>query len=74
MITGGGIRGRCIGRGRSHFHSAKAGGHPLEAVVWEELELEEEEEAEERAARRDVLFVDKDEGLVRDEHLCEFFV
>ena len=74
VVTGGGIRGRCIGRGRSHFHSAEAGGHPLEAVVWEELELEEEEEAEERAARRDVSFVDKDEGLVRDEHLCEFFV
>ena len=43
-------------------------------MVWEELELEEEEEAEERAARRDVLFVDKDEGLVGDEHLREFFV
>jgi hypothetical protein len=74
VITCGSIRGRCIRRRRSHFHGAEAGGHPLEAVVWKELELEEEEEAEERAARRDVLFVDKDEGLVRDEHLCEFFV
>ena len=74
VITSGGIRGRCIrGRG-SHFHGAEAGGHSLEAVVREELELEEEEEAEERAARRDVALVDKDEGLVGDEHLSEFFV
>ena len=74
VITSGGIRGRCIrGRG-SHFHGAEAGGHSLEAVVREELELEEEEEAEERGARRDGALVDKDEGLVGDEHLSEFFV
>jgi len=42
-------------------------------VVGEELELQEEEEAEEQAARRDVCLVDKDEGLVDDEHLREFF-
>ena len=39
MVTGGGIRGRGRGvrRRRSHFHGAEAGGHSLEAVVWEEL-------------------------------------
>ena len=74
VVASGGVRGRCIRRRRSHFHGAEAGGHSLKAVVWEELELEEEEEAEERAARRDVALVDKDEGLVGDEHLCEFFV
>ena len=43
-------------------------------MVGEELELQEEEEAEERAARGVVCLVDKDEGLVDDEHLREFFV
>ena len=74
MISGGGIRGRCFGRRRSHFHGTEASGHSFKAVVGGELELQEEEEAEERASRRNVLFVDKDEGLVGDEHLCEFFV
>ena len=74
VVTSGGIRGRYIRRRRSHFHGAEAGGHSLESVVWEELELEEEEEAKERAARRDVALVDEGEGLVGDEHLCEFFV
>ena len=69
MVTSGGIRGCCVRRRRSYFHGAEASGHSLEAVIGEELELQEEEEAEERAAGRDVLFVDKD-----DEHLCEFFV
>ena len=74
-VTSGGIRGRCVRRRRrSHFHGAETSGHSLEAVVGEELELQEEEEAEERAARRDVFLVDKDEGLVGDEHLREFFV
>ena len=27
-----------------------------------------------KAARRNVALVDKDEGLIGDEHLCEFFV
>ena len=63
MVASGGVRGCCVRR-RSHFHSAESSGHSLEAVVREELELQEEEEAEERATRRDVLFVDKDEGLV----------
>ncbi len=74
MVTSGGIRGCCVRRRRSHFNSAEASGHSLEAVIGEELELQEEKEAEERAAGRDVLFVDKDEGLAVDEHLCEFFV
>ena len=56
-VTSGGIRGRCVRRRRSHFHGAETGGHSLEAVVGEELELQEEEEAEERAARRDVFLV-----------------
>ena len=74
MGTSGGIRGCCVRRRRSHFHGAEASGHSFEAVTGEELELQEEKEAEERAAGRDVLFVEKDESLVSDEHLCEFFV
>ena len=70
MVTCGGIRGCCVGRRRSHFHGAEASGHSFEAVIGEELELQEEEEAEKRAAGRDVLFFNKDEGLVSDEHLC----
>ena len=42
-------------------------GHSFEAVVGEKLELQEEEEAEERASRRD-------EGRVCDEHLRKLFV
>ena len=66
--------GCCVRRRRSHFHGTEASGLSLEAVIGEELELQEVKEAEERAAGRDVLFVDKDEGLLGDEHLCEFFV
>ncbi len=62
MVTGGGIRGLCVRRRRSHFHGAEVSGHSFEAVVGEKLELQEEEEAEERASRRD-------EGLICDEHL-----
>ena len=47
----------------------EASGHSREAVVGEELELQEEDEDRERAASwRD------HEGLVGDEHLREFFV
>jgi hypothetical protein len=74
MISGGGIRGGCFGRRRGHFHGTEASGHSFKAVVGKELELQEEEEAEERASRRDVLLVDKDKGLVGYEHLREFFV
>ena len=70
MVTGGGIRGLCDSRRMRYFHGAKASGHSFEAVVGEEFELQEEEEAEERASGRDVLLIDKDEGLVCDEHLC----
>ena len=69
MITGGGIRGCCIGRGRSHFHSAEAGGHPLEAVVWEELELEEQEESVVDSVGWDVGLLDELECFVSNEHL-----
>jgi hypothetical protein len=41
MVTGGGVRGCCVGRRRSHFHGAEASGHALEAVIREELELQE---------------------------------
>jgi len=41
MVTSGGIRGCCVGRRRSHFDRAEASGHSLEAVIREELELQE---------------------------------
>ena len=47
MVTSGGICGCCVRRRRSHFHGAEASGHSFEAVIGEELELQEEEEAEE---------------------------
>ena len=40
MVTSGGIRGCCVRR-RSHFHGAEVSGHSLEAVIGEELELQE---------------------------------
>ena len=64
-----GISGR-----RSSFHGAKAGGHSLEAVVWEELELQEHEEPEEDCVWWDVGLVDEREGLVGEEHLCQFYL
>ena len=41
MISGSSIRGLGIRRMWSDFHCAETGGHSLEAVIGEELELEE---------------------------------
>jgi hypothetical protein len=41
MVTSGSVRGCCVGRRRSHFHGAEASRHSLEAVIGEELELQE---------------------------------
>jgi hypothetical protein len=69
VIAGSGVGGLSISGRRGSFHSAEAGGHSLEAMVWEELELEEHEEPEEDSVWRDVGLVDEREGLVSDEHL-----
>jgi len=44
VISGSSIRGISIRRGRSDFHSAETGGHSFEAMICEELVLEEAEE------------------------------
>ena len=72
VISGSCVGSLGIGGRRSSFHGAKAGGHSLEAVVWEELELQEHEEPEEDCVWWDVGLVDEREGLVGDEHLCQF--
>ena len=48
-----GIDSLSISVRRSSFHSAETGGHSLEAVVREELELQEHEEPEEDCIRWD---------------------
>ena len=72
VISCSGVGSLGIGGRRRSFHGAEAGGHSLEAVVWEELELQEHEEPEEDCIRWDVSLVDEREGLVCDEHLCQF--
>jgi hypothetical protein len=69
VIAGSGVGSLSISGRRGSFHSAEASGHSLEAMVWEELELEEHEEPEEDSVWRDVGLVDEREGLVCDEHL-----
>ena len=71
VISGSSVRGLSIRRRWSDFHSAETGGHPLKAVVREELELEEHEEPEEDCVWWDVGLVNESEGLVCDEHLCQ---
>ena len=63
-IRGLGIRGR-----RSDFHRAETGRHSFEAVIGEELVLEEAEESEEGRIGRDVGSIDEDKSVVCDEHL-----
>ena len=53
---------------------AASGGAGVISMAQRRADIRSKLEAEERAAGRDVLFVDKDEGLVSDEHLREFFV
>ncbi len=69
VISCSGVGSLSISGRRSSFHSAEAGGHSLEAMVWEELELEEHEEPEEDSVWWDVGLVDEREGFVSDEHL-----
>ncbi len=60
--------------GRSSFHSAETGGHSLEAVIKEELELQEHEEPEEDCIRWDVGLVNECEGLVLEAVILCFRV
>ena len=71
MVSGSGISGLSIGWRRSGIHSTEAASHFLEGMIWEELQLEEQEEAEEHSVGRDVRFVDEVEDFVGGEHLCE---
>ena len=71
VIARRGVGSLSISGRRSSFHSAETGGHPLKAVVREELELEEHEEPEEDCVWWDVGLVNESEGLVCDEHLCQ---
>ena len=72
MISRSGVGSLSISGRRSSFHSTEAGGHSLEAMIWEELELEEHEEPEEDSVWWDVGFVGECEGFVSDEHLRQF--
>ena len=72
VISCGGVGSLSVSGGRSSFHSAEAGGHSLEVVVWEEIKLEEHEEPEEDCVWWDVCLVDECGGFVCDEHLCQF--
>ena len=47
VVSGSSIRGLSIRRGRGDFHSAETGGHSFEAMIREELVLEEAEEPKE---------------------------
>ena len=69
VISGSRIRGLSIRRGRTDFHSAETGGHFFEAVVGEELVLEEVEEPKEGGIWWDFESVDEDKGIVSDKHL-----
>jgi hypothetical protein len=69
VVSYGSEGGLGVSGGRNSFHSAETGGHSLEAVVWEELELEEHEEPEEDGVWGDVGLVDERESFVSDEHL-----
>ena len=64
VISCSGVGSLSISGRRSSFHSAETGGHSLEAVVREELELQEHEEPEEDCIRWDVGLVNECEGLV----------
>ena len=61
VISCSGVGSLSIGGWKGSFHSAEAGGHSLEAVVREELELQEHEEPEEDCIRWDVGLVDERE-------------
>ena len=64
--VGGGIVG---GAGGILFHGAETGSHALEGVIWEELELEEQEESVVDSVGWDVGLLDELECFVSNEHL-----
>ncbi len=64
VISCGGVGDLGVSGGRSSFHSSETDSHSLEAVVWEELELEEHEEPEEDCVWWNVGLVDECKALV----------
>jgi len=74
VISSSSIGGLSIVWRRSGIHSTESSGYFLEGVIWEELQLEEQEEAEEHSVGRNVSFVDEVEDFVCGEHLCELFL
>jgi len=47
VVSSSGVSGLSIGWRRSGIHSTEAASHFLEGVIWEELQLEKQEESEE---------------------------
>ena len=54
VVSGSGVSGLSIGWRRSGIHSTEVAGHFLEGVIWEKLQLEEQEEAEEHSVGRNI--------------------
>ena len=59
VVSSGGVSGLCIGWRRSGIHSTEAAGHFLEGVIWEELQLEKQEEAEEHSVGWNIWLVNE---------------
>ena len=74
VITCGSVGSFSVGWGRSGVHSTESSSHSVKAVVGEELQLEEQEEAEEDSIRRDIGLVDEVKGLIRNEHFGKFLL
>ncbi len=55
----------------SGIHSTEAAGHFLEGVIWEELQLEEQEEAKEHSVGWNIWLVDEVVDFVGDEQFSE---
>ena len=74
VISCGSVGSLSVGWGRSGVHSTESGSHSVKAVVREELQLEEQEEAEEDSIRRDIGPVDEVKCLICNKHLGEFLL
>ena len=59
VISGSSVGGLSIVWRRSGIHSTESAGHFLEGVIWEELQLEKQEEAEEHCVWRNVWLVNE---------------